>query len=90
MNIQGTIKKILPVESGISNRTGNAWQTQLIIVEQGGEYPKQVALKINPEKVDITQFAEGESINAHINIESNEYKDKYYTSVNAWKIERTQ
>jgi len=87
MTIQGTIKKILPVESGVSN--GNTWKNQLIIIEQGGEYPKQIAVKINPEKVDINQFAEGESITAHINIESREYNDRFYTDVKAWKIEKT-
>jgi hypothetical protein len=87
MTIQGTIKKILPVESGVSN--GNTWKNQLVIIEQGGEYPKQIAVKINPEKVDINQFAEGESITAHINIESREYNDRFYTDVKAWKIEKT-
>jgi hypothetical protein len=88
MTIQGTIKKILPVESGVSN--GNTWKNQLVIIEQGGEYPKQIAVKMNPEKVDINQFAEGESITAHINIESREYNDRFYTDVKAWKIERNQ
>jgi hypothetical protein len=87
MTIQGTIKKILPVESGVSN--GNTWKNQLVIIEQGGEYPKQIAVKINPEKVDINQFTEGESITAHINIESREYNDRFYTDVKAWKIEKT-
>jgi hypothetical protein len=88
MTIQGTIKKILPVESGVSN--GNTWKNQLVIIEQGGEYPKQIAVKINPEKVDINQLTEGESITAHINIESREYNDRFYTDVKAWKIEKNQ
>lgn len=88
MTIQGTIKQIKPVESGVSN--GNTWKNQLVIIEQGGEYLKTVAVKINPEKVSINQFTEGENITAHINIESREYNDRYYTEVKAWKIEHTQ
>jgi hypothetical protein len=90
MTITGTIKKFMPVESGISNRTGNPWQNQTIIIEQGGEYPKNVAVTVNPEKLDINQFAEGEPITAHINIESREYNNRFYTEVKAWKIERNQ
>ena len=86
MTIQGTIKQIKPVESGVSN--GNTWKNQLIILEQAGEYPKTVAVKINPEKVSINEFVEGEHVTAHINIESREYNDRFYTDVKAWKIER--
>jgi len=88
MTITGTIKQIKPVESGVSN--GNTWKNQLVIIDQGGEYPKDLAVKINPDKIDINQFAEGESITAHIEVQSREYNDRYYTDVKAWKIERTQ
>jgi hypothetical protein len=90
MTITGTIKKFMPVESGISNRTGNPWQNQTIIIEQGGEYPKTIAIVVDPKKLDINQFAEGEPITAHINIQSNEWNGRYITNVNAWKIERNQ
>jgi len=86
MTITGTIKQIKPVESGVSN--GNTWKNQLVIINQGGEYPKTVAVKINPEKVSINEFVEGEQVTAHINIESREYNDRFYTDVKAWKIER--
>jgi CTP-dependent riboflavin kinase len=83
MTIQGTIKQIKPVESG------EGWQNQLIIIQIPDEkYPKTVAVKINPEKVSINEFVEGEHVTAHINIESREYNDRFYTDVKAWKIER--
>jgi len=88
MTIQGTIAKILPEESGISNRTGNPWKTQQLVIKEQGEYGKNIAVKIDPEKVGINQFAEGETVTAHINIESREYNERYYTEVKAWKIER--
>jgi len=88
MTITGTIKKIKPVESGVSN--GNTWKNQLVIIDQGGEYPKDLAFKINPDKIDINQFAEGESITAHIEVQSREYNDRFYTDVKAFKVQRTQ
>ncbi len=88
MTITGTIKQIKPVESGVSN--GNTWKNQLVIIDQGGEYPKDLAFKINPDKIDINQFAVGESITAHIEVQSREYNDRYYTDVKAFKVERTQ
>ena len=90
MTITGTIKKFMPVESGISNRTGNPWQNQTIKMEQSGEYPKTIAIVVDPKKLDINQFTEGEPITAHINIESREYNNRFYTEVKAWKIERNQ
>jgi len=82
MTIEGTIKQINPVEQG------DNWQNQLIIIQQAGQYGKPLAVKINPEKVNISAFTEGENITAHINIESREYNDRLYTDVKAWKIER--
>lgn len=88
MTITGTLIEVKPVESGVSN--GNAWQNQLIIIETSNDkYPKKVAMKINPESVNINQFAQGETLTAHINIESREYNDRFYTDVKAWKIEAT-
>lgn len=90
MTITGTIKQIKPIESGVANGSGNEWKNQEVIIQQSGEYGKPLAFKINPDKININEFAEGESITAHINVQSNEYNDKWYTNVNAWKIERTQ
>lgn len=86
MTIEGKLIEIKPVESGISGST--AWKNQLVIIEQSGQYPKPLAVKINPEKVDINTFSLGEQVTAHINIESREYNDRFYTDVKAWKIER--
>ena len=62
LSITGSIKKILPIESGTAKSTGNEWQKQSFIVSNKDGY-------------------EG-------NIGTNEWKDKYFTSLSAWRIEK--
>jgi hypothetical protein len=86
MEIQGTLKQILPLESGES-KSGKAWQKQTIIVETQETYPKLIAIEVNEKAISRLQdYQIGHIITCSINIESREYNGKYFTSVKAWKI----
>ena len=86
MEIQGTLKQILPIESGES-KSGKTWQKQTIIIETADAYPKQIAVEVSEKAISRLQdYSIGQTITCSINIESREYNGKWFTSVKAWKI----
>ena len=91
--IKGKIKAFLEVQSGIS-KTDKEWKKQTFIVTnkdgyQGAEqlYPFEV---FGVEKVDnLTKYNKvGQEVEVSFRIGCNEWKDKYYTSLNAWRIDK--
>ena len=86
MEIQGTLKQILPLESGES-KSGKAWQKQTIIVETQETYPKLIAVEVNEKAINRLQdYQIGHTITCSINIESREYNGRWFTSIKCWKI----
>lgn len=86
MELQGTLKQILRLESGES-KSGKTWQKQTIIVETQETYPKLIAIEVSEKAISRLQdYRIGHTITCSINIESREYNGKWYTSINAWKI----
>jgi len=86
MEIQGTLKQILRLESGES-KSGKTWQKQTIIVETQESYPKLIAIEVSEKALSRLQdYSEGMTITCSINIESREYNGRWFTSVKAWKI----
>lgn len=85
MEFKGTVKKVLPVQSGTS-QSGRAWSRQTIIVEDDDpRYPQTVAMDVTGVNIGTVQV--GDRVTALIEISSREYNEKWYTSVKAWKIE---
>ncbi|MDR0537516.1 MAG: DUF3127 domain-containing protein [Tannerellaceae bacterium] len=88
MEITGKIVLALPATEGVS-RTGNRWKKQEFVLETQEQYPKKVCFGLfGSDRIDQAAIREGEVITAFIDIESREFNGKWYTNVNAWKVER--
>jgi hypothetical protein len=86
MELQGTLKQILPLESGES-KSGKTWQKQTIIVETQETYPKLIAIEVSEKAISRLQdYRIGHTITCSINIESREYNGRWFTSIKCWKI----
>jgi hypothetical protein len=86
MEVQGTLKQILPIESG-ETKSGKDWQKQTIIVETQETYPKLIAIEVSEKALSRLQdYSIGQTITCSINIESREYNGRWFTSVKCWKI----
>ena len=82
--IKGTLKQILPLESG-TGQSGKDWKKQVIIVEyKDGEYPKTAAFSMWGASVEKIP-AIGSEVEVSYNIESREYNGKWYTDAKGWK-----
>lgn len=88
MEINGLVYKILPVQSGTSAR--GEWQKREIIVEMPDEFNRKVCVTFFGDKAaDAANLREGDKVSISINIESREYNGRWYTNVNAWRINPT-
>ncbi len=88
MEITGKIIMILPEQGGTS-RNGNEWKKQEYVLETNDPYPKKVCFQLfGAERIAHAAIRQGEEVTVSFDIESREYKDKWYTNINAWKVER--
>ena len=91
--VKGTLKTILPIESGTS-QAGKDWKKVNFIVSnnEGYEGKEQIfAFQIfGEEKVDtfIKFNKEGSTVNVKFNFRTNEYNGKYFTNLEAWRVEQ--
>ena len=85
MYIQGKVIRVYDVQIGESQR--GTWKKREFILETYAKIPKKVCMVLKGESVDSIQINEGESLRVSVDIESREFKEKWYTEVRAWKIE---
>ncbi|MCC8153488.1 MAG: DUF3127 domain-containing protein [Tannerellaceae bacterium] len=88
MEITGKIIAVLPAQGGTS-KTGNEWKKQEFVIETHEQYPKKVCFQIfGADKIDQAAIQPGEELTVFFDIESREYQGRWYTNINAWKVER--
>lgn len=84
--ITGKVVQVLPVQTGTSPK--GQWKKQTFILEQP-EYAKKACIELFGDKLDKYKVAVGEQVKVAINIQSREFLGKWYTNVEAWKVEKT-
>ena len=90
MEIKGTIIKVLEPQSGVS-KTGNPWKIQGYVMEIPGNYPKNVAFEVfGEERIEQNKAEVGENVTIQCEPESREFGGRWYTTLRAWKVEKTQ
>jgi len=88
MELSGKVFEILPEQQG-EGRVGT-WRRQDFILEIPGQFPKKVCIGMWGDKIDQANLKVGDQVTAHIDIESREYNGKWFTSVKAWKVEKSK
>lgn len=91
MEIKGQVIAVLPAQSGTS-KAGKDWFKQEFVIETQETYPKKICIQATKESLCkvVSNLRIGDSLTAHINIESREYNGRWYTQINAWKIDLNQ
>jgi hypothetical protein len=88
MEVTGKITNVLPLEKGTSS-AGKEWQKQLFILDNNEKYNNIFCFEIfGDEKVQkFNQYNKvGDSVKVDFNVSTNEWKGKYFTSLQAWKV----
>ena len=88
MEISGKIIAVLPATGGIS-RTGNEWKKQEYVLETHEQFAKKVCFQLfGSDRIEQAAIKQGEELTVSFDIESREYNGKWFTNINAWKVDR--
>jgi len=89
LSIKGKVLKVLAEQTGTS-AGGKAWSKIDFVVETQEQYPKKVCVSAMGEKLlpVVKSLSQGQEVEVHINIESREYNEKWFTNISAWKIDK--
>ena len=90
MEFQGRIRKVLPVRSGTSQRTGNNWKCLPFVFEyfenETDRWPDSVVLETFDEKV-INSLKECMEVRCGFGHRAKEYDGKTFNELRLYKIE---
>lgn len=86
LQISGTVVEVLEEQSGESKN--GPWRKQDFILETGGQYPKKVCITQWGDNIDQNSVSVNDTLTAYIDIQSREFKGRWYTDVKAWKIDK--
>ena len=87
MEVNGKVVHKLTKETGTS-KAGTDWQKQVFVVETDGQYPKKIAITAFGKAVEYSEkLKAGDMVKVQLDLDSREYEGKWYTNINAWRIE---
>lgn len=86
MNVTGKLTKKLEVQKGTS-KAGKEWKKQSFIVETDEQYNNLYCFELFGKIEQLEKFKENDTISVDFNVNCNEYKGRYYTTLQAWRLE---
>ena len=97
VKLTGRIAEVMPVVSGISDRTGNAWKSQEYLFEyfawSGAQYANRMVVRVFGED-GIAKFnlKQGEEVTLTIRFDANKSKDgsRWFNEIRISNVERQQ
>ena len=83
--LEGTVRHILDLQtfdSGFSKR-------EFVIEVEDGKFPQMIKFEAVKEKASILDgVSVGDRVNVTFDIRGNEYKERFYVNLNAWKLSK--
>ena len=87
MEISGKIIAVLPLATG-QGKNGT-WRSQDYVLETADQYPKKVCFNLFNDKIDQFPMGIDDQVNVSFDVESREYNGRWYTTVRAWKVDKS-
>lgn len=85
MEISGKVIIKLPPQSGVSQRTGTQWMTQVFVIETGGQYPKKIPFEVfGEDRIKQFDIQIGDEATIQFNIEGSEYNGRWYAHIKCY------
>lgn len=89
MEIEAIVYRILPVQSGVSQR--GAWSSQDVVFEVPSQFNDKVCISFRNDKMqEINSLTEGDKVKVSFNVSSREWNNRWYTSLNGWRVTKDQ
>lgn len=81
---KGKIHKIFDTESKT-----DTFQTRDLILTTEGQYPQYIKFQFTQDRCAVLDsYKADEEVNVFFDLRGREWNDKYFTNLNAWKIEK--
>ena len=88
MELIGKAIAALPVKSGVSQRTGEQWQSREYVIETQEQFPKKMCFEVfGTEKLKEFNIRNNDLIKVYFDITAREYNGKWYNTIRAWKVD---
>jgi hypothetical protein len=85
--IEGQITAILPETRGVGQR--GEWVSQDFVLKTDDNYPKNICFTIwGADKIKEANIRIGDVVSIGVNLESREFKGRWYTSIKAWSVKK--
>jgi hypothetical protein len=63
----------------------------VIEIDEGSQYPQFIKFQLVQDRCGIIDdYNEGEPIKVHFDLRGREWNEKYFTNLNAWRVEKVQ
>lgn len=94
MQFEGRVKEVMPVQSGVSQRTGEPWSNQEFVFgfyeTSDAIYEKEIVLKLRNDKIQQYNLQVGDKIKAKFSLGINNYQGRKYNEIYTGDIEILQ
>lgn len=71
------------------NKTQSFQAREFVIEIQDGNYPQYIKFQLTQDRCALLDdYAEGEPLKVHFDLRGREWQGKYFTNLNAWRLEK--
>lgn len=88
MEIIGIIKKIYPIQEGVSKSTGNPWKSMEFLLETEDRYPQSGCFQLMNDNCTRFDIKEGDKVKVQFDMKAREWENKAYNTLIAWKVDK--
>ena len=91
MDLTGTIIQVMPAQSGVSQRSGNAWMSQEYVLEIPGQWPRHIVFRIfGEDRIKQFNLQQGEqNVTIQFDIDAHEYNGRWFNEVRCYNVLRS-
>lgn len=91
--MSGVIAQVLPVQSGVSQRSGQPWAKGAYVLQhENGQYPRYICFEVfGQDNINNFNLQVGESVSVHLNIDSHanpKNPSQWFNEIRCWKVDR--
>ena len=81
--VVGRLHKVFDTE-----KKTESFQAREFVIEVEGNYPQYVKFQVVQDRCSIIDaYKEGDTIKVHFDLRGREWQGKYFTNLNAWRVE---
>jgi hypothetical protein len=81
----------MPAQSGVSQRSGNAWMSQEYVLEIPGQWPRHIVFRIfGEDRIKQFNIQQGEqNVTIQFDIDAHEYNGRWFNEVRCYNVLRS-